>query len=201
MAAVSAALATTLAGQVHAAADPTAGDWAELRRCESGDRYHLDTGNGYYGAYQFDLPTWRSVGGVGTPNHASPAEQDHRALHLYRMRGWQPWTCARKLGLAADADAGSGRAPSYAESAYIAGAPHAGPPWPGVVYTYGDCAGDLRTFQLHMNTFGYDFHGTGCYYDKTLRAVLDLQRANGINDSGKLGPRTWHAAWNGNPPR
>ena len=31
-------------------------------------------------------------------------------------------------------------------------------------------------------------------------AVLALQRANGINDSGLLGPKTWNAAWQGRPP-
>lgn len=29
-----------------------------------------------------------------------------------------------------------------------------------------------------MNTYGYNFTGTGCYGDTTRRAVLDLQRAN-----------------------
>jgi peptidoglycan hydrolase-like protein with peptidoglycan-binding domain len=125
------------------------------------------------------------------------------------MRGWQPWECAGLLGLRGDADARSKRVPSYAESAYIGGgsapapapAPAAKPPWPGVVYAYGDCASALRTFQLRMNAFGYGFEGTGCYYQKTQQAVLDLQRANGINASGRLGPKTWTAAWEGKPPR
>ncbi|MBE8521392.1 peptidoglycan-binding protein, partial [Amycolatopsis sp. H6(2020)] len=75
------------------------------------------------------------------------------------------------------------------------------PAWPGVVYTYGDCADPLKTFQLRMNAFGYGFTGTGCYLEKTRTAVLDLQRANGIKDSGLLGPKTWEAAWTGKPPR
>lgn len=29
-----------------------------------------NTGNGYYGAYQFDLLTWRGVGGEGLPSDA-----------------------------------------------------------------------------------------------------------------------------------
>jgi peptidoglycan hydrolase-like protein with peptidoglycan-binding domain len=73
--------------------------------------------------------------------------------------------------------------------------------WPGVVYVLGDCAPGLKAFQLRMNAFGYGFAGTGCYYDKTKQAVLDLQRANGIKDSGLLGPKTWNAAWNGKAPR
>lgn len=188
--------------------------------CESSGRYTVNTGSGYYGAYQFDLSTWRSVGGRGYPHQASPREQDHRALYLYRMRGWQPWECANAnfLNLREDGDARSKVRPTWAESAYIGGSgqapppsqpppsnpgtgPSTMPPWPGVVYFNGDCASDLRKFQLRMNKFGYDFEGTGCYYGKTRTAVLALQRANGITDSGRLGPKTWKAAWKGKAPR
>ena len=79
-----------------ASAEPTADDWYRLRVCESGNNYAINTGNGYYGAYQFDLGTWRSVGGTGYPNQASPATQDALALTLYRQRGWSPWTCATR---------------------------------------------------------------------------------------------------------
>jgi resuscitation-promoting factor RpfA len=210
-----AAMSFQLGMSTTASADPSFGSWAKLRMCESSGRYNTNTGNGYYGAYQFDLPTWRSVGGAGRPDQASPGEQDYRALYLYRMRGWQPWQCAGMLSLRDDADARSKRKPSYEEAAYIGGAPAPVPPpapapapppgpmpdWPGVVYSYGDCAAALAAFQLRMNVFGYGFSGTGCYYEKTQQAVLDLQRANGINDSGKLGPKTWRAAWEGKPPR
>lgn len=196
----------TMAGT--ATADPHGGDWARLRQCESGGRYGIVSANGrYYGAYQFDLGTWRSVGGAGMPHQASPVEQDFRALYLYRMRGWQPWTCARKLGLREDGDARSKRVPTYADAAQLTGggaapvaAPAGMPPWPGRSFTYGDCDPALRTFQLRMNAYGYHFQGTGCYRDETRAAVLALQRANGIKDSGILGPKTWTAAWQGKPP-
>lgn len=188
-------------GVTAASADPPAEDWGALRACESGGRYGVVAAHGHYGAYQFDIPTWRSVGGTGRPSDATPAEQDYRALYLYRMRGWQPWTCARMRHLAPDADARSRRVPDRAESAYMA--PNARvpnpavnvPPWPGVVYRYGDCAPALRIWQLRMNAHGYDFVGTGCYQDKTRVAVLDLQRRHGLDPSGQLGPQTWRAAW------
>ncbi len=82
-----------------AAADPSASDWQRLRVCESGDNYTINTGNGYYGAYQFDLGTWRSVGGTGYPHQASKATQDALALELWRQRGWSPWACASIVGL------------------------------------------------------------------------------------------------------
>lgn len=72
--------------------DPPGADYlAQLRTCESGGNYSTNTGNGFYGAYQFDLQTWGSVGGSGLPSDASPAEQDYRAALLWRSRGSGPW--------------------------------------------------------------------------------------------------------------
>jgi LysM repeat protein len=73
----------------------TPGILARVRARESGGNYADNTGNGYYGAYQFNLGTWRGVGGSGLPSDASPAEQDMRAQMLYNERGCSPWpnTC------------------------------------------------------------------------------------------------------------
>ncbi|HLI15544.1 MAG TPA: transglycosylase family protein [Acidimicrobiales bacterium] len=77
-----------------------AGDFAGIRSCESGGRYDLDTGNGYYGAYQFSLPTWEGLGESGLPSAAPPATQDAAALALYDRSGWAAWPeCAAILGL------------------------------------------------------------------------------------------------------
>lgn len=79
---------------------PTAAQWAKLRWCESRGEYAINTGNGYYGAYQFDLPTWHGIGMTGLPSAASPDVQDAAALKLWLLRGWQPWpACSKKLGL------------------------------------------------------------------------------------------------------
>jgi hypothetical protein len=67
------------------------GVWACIRYHESGGNYAINTGNGYYGAYQFALTTWYSVGGTGLPSLASPAEQDMRAQILQARSGWGPW--------------------------------------------------------------------------------------------------------------
>jgi hypothetical protein len=74
--------------------------FSELRMCESSDNYQVDTGNGYYGAYQFDEETWLGLGYSGYPDDASPAVQDQAAERLQAQRGWEPWpTCSRVLGL------------------------------------------------------------------------------------------------------
>jgi hypothetical protein len=62
-----------------------------IRSCESGGNYSTNTGNGYYGAYQFSQSTWNSVGGTGVPSDAPPEEQDMRAQVLYEQSGSSPW--------------------------------------------------------------------------------------------------------------
>lgn len=68
----------------------------KIARCESGGNPRAISPSGRYrGKYQFDLQTWRSVGGQGDPAKATEAEQDRRALRLYRKRGTAPWpNCA-----------------------------------------------------------------------------------------------------------
>lgn len=68
-----------------------------VRRCESGGSYKISTGNGYYGAYQFDRGTWISNGGgryARTANKAPKFAQDHIAYKTWKSRGWSPWACA-----------------------------------------------------------------------------------------------------------
>lgn len=78
--------------------EPTPEQWDALRHCESTNNYLVNTGNGYYGAYQFDQSTWESVGGTGRPHWAEPVVQDARARLLYARRGWTPWPiCGRHL--------------------------------------------------------------------------------------------------------
>jgi hypothetical protein len=67
-----------------------------IAACESGGNPATDTGNGFYGKYQFTLETWAAVGGTGNPARASEAEQDRRATILYEQAGPSPWpVCGR----------------------------------------------------------------------------------------------------------
>ncbi|HEY3703169.1 MAG TPA: transglycosylase family protein, partial [Acidimicrobiales bacterium] len=76
------------------------GVWGALRACESGGNYSTNTGNGFYGAYQFTQQTWNGVGMSGSPASASPAQQDAAAQKLQAQSGWGPWpACSSKLGL------------------------------------------------------------------------------------------------------
>jgi sulfur carrier protein ThiS len=73
-------------------------NWRALAECESGGNPRAVNPAGYYGLYQFSVSTWRSVGGSGMPNHASPAEQTKRAQKLFARSGRSPWPhCGRFL--------------------------------------------------------------------------------------------------------
>ncbi len=72
---------------------------AQLQRiaqCESGGNPRAVSPDGTYrGKYQFDMETWRGLGGTGDPAEAPESEQDRLAVKLYRQRGTAPWgNCA-----------------------------------------------------------------------------------------------------------
>jgi LysM repeat protein len=74
------------------------GAWAKVADCESSGNPRAVNPAGYYGLFQFDLQTWRSVGGSGNPAKASAAEQLMRAKKLYAQRGASPWpVCGKYL--------------------------------------------------------------------------------------------------------
>ena len=89
-----------------AAPAPGAGDggaggvWLQLRECESSDNYQANTGNGYYGAYQFSQQTWTNLGYPGRPDLEPAAMQDAAAQKLQAESGWGQWpACSAALGL------------------------------------------------------------------------------------------------------
>jgi hypothetical protein len=76
------------------------GVWAALRQCESGGNYAENSGNGYFGAYQFSQATWSNLGYPGRPDLEPPAMQDAAAMRLQAQSGWGQWpACAAALGL------------------------------------------------------------------------------------------------------
>lgn len=62
-----------------------------MARCESGSRWKIATGNGYFGGLQFSLRSWRATGGSGYPHNATELEQKFRAVRLMRLQGWGAW--------------------------------------------------------------------------------------------------------------
>ncbi len=73
---------------------------AALRLCESGGDYSSDNHDGFFGAYQFMVGTWQSLGYEGYPNQASPRTQDEAVVRLQAQSGWSQWpACSAQLGL------------------------------------------------------------------------------------------------------
>lgn len=92
---------TTVAAPPRVETAPTGDRFDALASCETGGTMDpaTNTGNGYYGAFQFDLQTWESTGRTGYPSNYSYAEQKRAAIELQAVRGWHPWPgCARALG-------------------------------------------------------------------------------------------------------
>lgn len=63
---------------VQPKASGSLGQWLyTLRMCESGGNYKINTGNGYYGAYQFSAATWNHwKTGYARADLAPPSVQD-----------------------------------------------------------------------------------------------------------------------------
>jgi hypothetical protein len=66
--------------------------WSCLAHYESTHRWHINTGNGYYGGLQFSRSTWRYYGGPSYsnnrwPHKASRAEQ----IVIAKRVAWKGW--------------------------------------------------------------------------------------------------------------
>lgn len=77
--------------------------WDRVAACESGGRWTINTGNGYYGGLQFSATTWRALGGgryAPTANRASKAAQIAIAQRVLAVQGPGAWpVCGRRAGL------------------------------------------------------------------------------------------------------
>ncbi|SEM67028.1 transglycosylase family protein [Streptacidiphilus jiangxiensis] len=92
--------------------------WDQLAMCESSGRWHIDTGNGFYGGLQISLETWREAGGTRyapRPDLAAKAEQIAVAEVILAWQGWDAWPgCSRDLGLHGRPPVGVTHSPSPA---------------------------------------------------------------------------------------
>lgn len=77
--------------------------WDRVAACESSNRWHINTGNGYYGGLQFSPTTWKEFGGTtyaSQAHKASKAEQIAIARRVLSVQGPGAWpVCSKKAGL------------------------------------------------------------------------------------------------------
>jgi resuscitation-promoting factor RpfA len=187
---------------LSATAASASSSWAELRQCESGGNYRTNTGNGYFGAYQFNQATWNSLGYSGKPSDAPPAVQDAAAQKLASERGFSPWPmCGRgmpaSLATVSPGDANPPPASRTTERVSLttaSGATRA----PGTVFTTamaGTDRPDVRAWQTQMNKIGYKVAVDGRYGSRSAAACRQLQAAKGLLVDGEVGDRTWAATF------
>ncbi|MFJ3794463.1 transglycosylase family protein [Kitasatospora sp. NPDC090091] len=96
---------------------PAGVDWDSLARCESGARWHANTGNGYYGGLQFDGATWRANGGLAYAPRADQATREQQiavAEKLAARRGLAPWPACSARARGSDAPAAHSSTPARA---------------------------------------------------------------------------------------
>ncbi|NUS51163.1 MAG: transglycosylase family protein [Nocardioidaceae bacterium] len=100
---VTAAAATPLVVTAAPADAALISTWNRLAQCESGGRWHINTGNGYYGGLQISAGTWRAYGGkrfARLPHRATKLEQIRVGERIKRGQGWRAWpACSRRIGL------------------------------------------------------------------------------------------------------
>ena len=176
--------------EAHGSSTATASDFARLRVCESSDNYRANTGNGYYGAYQFDLRTWRGLGYGGYPHQASPGTQDQAARELQADRGWQPWpACARRLGLGHDHSSRStartvtvSKRPAFTTTLTKA--------------LVKDKRTDVRAWQARMRQRGWEIKIDGRFGPKSARVAARFAAEKGIRVTpGHVNKAMYDAAW------
>lgn len=78
--------------------------WDCVADCESGGRWAVNTGNGFYGGLQFWQPTWEEHGGLAFAPRADLATREQQIRvgeELLGSQGWEAWpVCAKRYGLA-----------------------------------------------------------------------------------------------------
>ncbi|MEU1616076.1 transglycosylase family protein [Streptomyces sp. NPDC005722] len=84
----------------------TAGTWDKVAACESSGKWHINTGNGYYGGLQFAQSTWKAYGGAkfaARADLATRSEQIAVAERVLDGQGPGAWpVCSQRAGLSRD---------------------------------------------------------------------------------------------------
>jgi peptidoglycan hydrolase-like protein with peptidoglycan-binding domain len=191
------------AAAVMTAAPASADTFSNIRQCESGGNYSTNTGNGFYGAYQFTQSTWSSLGYPGRPDQASPATQDAAARALAARSGFGQWPVC---GAGAGSYSGGYSAPttttySAPQQTYSAPAAPAAPvipasvgPWPTTQFTTAlshQKRADVLNWQKQMRKLGFKIKTDGVYGPESQNAALFYQATHHLQLDGVVGPQTW----------
>jgi hypothetical protein len=198
-----------------ASASVSESDLAKLRACESGGNYRTNTGNGYYGAYQFALSTWRGLGYSGRPDQASPATQDAAVRKLQARSGWGQWpACSRRYHLGSGSSVSSAdRSESRASRSrvrtastkvarvHVAVTPEIPPAFSGKPLTVADAGryrAEARQWQARMKARGWRISVDGYFGPQSSGIAKRFAAEKHLRHGGLTGEVdkvVWDAAW------
>jgi hypothetical protein len=204
----SALIAVTVAGAgvsvaIAAAAPASADTLSSIRQCESGGNYAINTGNGFYGAYQFTQQTWNGLGYSGLPSDAPPAVQDQAAAQLLAQSGSSPWPVC---GAGGGGSVSYTPAPSYTQPTYSSYSSYSAPAQPAApvisnihgffsIDNVSQVRDDVKQFQQVLVKNHYKIKVDGQYGPETEAATKKFQAAKHLKlVDGIVGPETWAAA-------
>lgn len=115
-----AGIALPLVGISHVQAAPV-DVWDKVATCESTNRWHVNTGNGYYGGLQFKQTTWQEFGGTAYAARADQATKEQQiavAEKVLSKQGPGAWpSCSVRAGLTRDMANPSGQRATIAAQA------------------------------------------------------------------------------------
>jgi hypothetical protein len=203
---------------MSASASASDSDLAKLRACESGGNYQTNTGNGYYGAYQFALGTWRGLGYSGYPHQASPATQDEAVRKLQARSGWGQWpACSRRYGLGSNDSDGTvsarsevrasrtrprfAPAPAAHPRVRVTVAPQTPPPVIGKPLTVADADTfriGVHDWQARMAERGWQIDVDGYFGPQSASVARKFAAEKKLaftGLSGEVDRTVWDAAW------
>ena len=195
-----------IAGAALADAEASAANFDRLAQCESGGRWGINTGNGYFGGLQFSAATWRSVGGTGLPHEHSRETQIARGQKLQARSGWGQWpACSRKLGLrggggqtttaAAPAAAPAPAPAKRASRSRKAAVNSAQVPFGGDV-TSSAYRADLQAWQARMKQRGWKIGVDGRFGPQSASVAQRFAAQKGLAlPGGTLNATVYGAAW------
>ena len=190
-----------LSSAALADAAPSVANFERLAQCESGGRWSINTGNGYYGGLQFSAATWRGLGMSGLPHQHSKATQIAAGQKLQQRSGWGQWpSCSRKLGLrgggttaAAPAAPRPSRARAAAPSTGAAQVPFGGEATTAQV---GRVREDVRAWQAQMRKRGWRITVDGRFGPQTASVAQRFAAEKGLaNRPGTMGAAVYSGAW------
>lgn len=92
IAAIGIALTATTAN-----AAPAGTNWDAIAQCESGQNWHINTGNGYYGGLQFLTSTWLGAGGGKYAPRADLATREQQ-IEIASTLSLSNWECKWAAG-------------------------------------------------------------------------------------------------------